>query len=123
METEYIVREDLIKALNKIAMEYHERHVPMTEHDFRKLIHEVEPANPPTKVIAKIMVDDDKIREIIDSTVKEHDLVQVVRCRDCMYCEHRRDYDYFSYWYCLMYHCTVECNHYCGKGERKGQLR
>ena len=37
--TDLIDRTELIKALNKVAMEHHERHVPMVEHDFRELIH------------------------------------------------------------------------------------
>lgn len=34
-----IDRNELINNLNKVAMEHHERHVPMVEHDFRELIH------------------------------------------------------------------------------------
>ena len=36
--SELIDKSELIKALNKVAMKCHERHVPMVEHDFRELI-------------------------------------------------------------------------------------
>lgn len=38
--TDLIDRAELIKSLNKVAMEHHESHVPMVESDFRKLIHD-----------------------------------------------------------------------------------
>ena len=40
--TDLIDRAALIKALNKVAMEHHESHVPLVEHDFRELIHKAE---------------------------------------------------------------------------------
>ena len=40
--TDLIDRAELIKSLNKVAMEHHESHVPMVESDFRKLICEAE---------------------------------------------------------------------------------
>lgn len=40
--TDLIDRAELIKSLNKVAMEHHESHVPMVEADFRKLIHDAE---------------------------------------------------------------------------------
>lgn len=43
--SDLIDRAELIKALNKVAMEHHERHVPMVEHDFRELIHQAESVN------------------------------------------------------------------------------
>lgn len=43
--TDLIDRAVLIKALNKVAMEHHESHIPMVEHDFRELVHSVEPIN------------------------------------------------------------------------------
>lgn len=38
--TDLIDRTELIKALNKVAMEHHERHIPLVEYDFRELIHQ-----------------------------------------------------------------------------------
>lgn len=35
-----IDRAELINALNKLAMERHEKHIPLVEHDFRELIHQ-----------------------------------------------------------------------------------
>ena len=53
--SDLIDRAELIKALNKVAMEHHESNVPMVEHDFRELIHQAEAV----------------------------DAVKVVRCKDC----------------------------------------
>lgn len=38
--SDLIDRAELIKALNKVAMEHHERHIPLVEYDFRELIHQ-----------------------------------------------------------------------------------
>jgi len=57
--TDLIDRNELIKALNKISMEHHESHMPMVEHDFRELVHEV----PSTTVLVE----------------------PVVRCKNCRY--------------------------------------
>ena len=40
--TDLIDRAELIKALNKVAMEHHESHIPMVEHDFRELVNSAE---------------------------------------------------------------------------------
>ena len=52
-----IYRDELIKALNEKAMEHHESHIPMVEHDFRELIHDAPAAEP------------------------------IIRCKDCKYYE------------------------------------
>ena len=41
-----IDRDKLIKDLNEVAMQHHESHIPMTEHDFRQLIHDQVSVNP-----------------------------------------------------------------------------
>ena len=37
--SDLIDRAALLGALNKLALEHHESHVPLVEHDFRELIH------------------------------------------------------------------------------------
>lgn len=65
--TDLIDRNKLIKALNKISMEHHESHIPMVEHDFRELIHEM----PSTTKVEKdgtliITVDDySKVKRVL----------------------------------------------------------
>lgn len=43
--TDLIDRDALIKALNELAMEHHESHVPLVEHDFRELIRKAKHAD------------------------------------------------------------------------------
>lgn len=41
--TDLIDRAELLKEFYKVAREHHESHIPMVEHDFREVIHSVEP--------------------------------------------------------------------------------
>lgn len=52
--SDLIDRTELIKALNKVAMEHHERHVPLVEHDFRELIHQAKRVNEEVAYEAEI---------------------------------------------------------------------
>ena len=45
--SDLIDRAALLGALNKLAMEHHESHVPLVEHDFRELIHNAERVEVP----------------------------------------------------------------------------
>ena len=49
------------------------------------------------------------------------DVVEVVRCKDCKYCEKRRTANCLTFFYCLMQECSVKDNDYCSYGEKKDE--
>lgn len=46
----------------------------------------------------------------------QHDVVPVVRCKDCKHGEYDKMIDEY---YCEMTYCSEKENHFCGYGERK----
>ena len=44
---------------------------------------------------------------------------ELVRCKDCKWCEERRTANYLPFYYCLRIDSSVKDDDYCSYGERK----
>ena len=60
----------------------------------------------------------DTVREIIDSA-ETVDAVEVVRCKDCVYCENAHDKKGNTWIYCFKWEISPKQNWFCADGERK----
>ena len=68
------------------------------------------------RCIAKIIFDEEDLREIVHKTLENNDFVQVVRCKDCRYNKGKNK--------CLNEHSIIDIpkdDDFCSYGERKEQ--
>ena len=71
----------------------------------------------PTKVIATIEFDGDKLQDIVNNTLSRNDIVQVVRCKDCKYWHENTQFCGFFSEFNVAH--RMPANAYCCCGERK----
>ena len=126
--SDYIKREDALKTLEQLKDNEEgslwDDGVDACINDIRRHVPSVE---LPTKCIAKIEIDNDKLHEIVDNALKGRDLVEVVRCKDCRYYDNKNCKEGLGYcmreqddgFYYNALHGVFKDNDYCSYGERK----
>ena len=112
--SDYIKREDAIEAILNLTMS--EGRVPVDT--VTHVIKDVPSVDLPTKVIATVEFDGDKLQDIVNNTLSRNDIVQVVRCKDCRYWRSDGECIMHSN-YALNIIYGVNENDYCSYGERK----
>ena len=113
--SEYIKRGDAIKAILDLTMSKGRVPVDTVTH----VIKDVPNVDLPTKIIAKIEFDGDKLQDIVNNALSRNDIVQVVRCKDCKYAELHKDNNVI---FCEINELSgrwIKADDYCSYGERK----
>lgn len=123
--SEYIKREDAIRALKKQRSDWDcDYNVPID--NCIEALKKVKSVELPTKYIAEVTID----KEDVIRYLKKNDYVRVVRCKDCKNWQAKPGEDEednenngFATWYDCDKTCHIcgNGNDYCSYGERKGE--
>lgn len=109
--SEYIKREDATAVISTTVAE------GCLQDTLMARMKDVPSVDLPTKVIAKVEYDGDKLQDIVNNTLNRNDIVQVVRCKDCIHsmnCLRIR-----GALQCILLDDVVFPNWFCSRGERK----
>ena len=109
--SEYIKREDATAVISTTVAE------GCLQDTLMARMKDVPSVDLPTKVIAKVEFDGDKLQDIVNNTLSRNDIVQVVRCKDCKYWHENTQFCGFFSEFNVAH--RMPANAYCCCGERK----